>query len=95
METYPVAPGHRGVETSVEAAEAIKPKTASLRNIVLLHLRKYDGLTVHECAHIMNANVPAIQPRFSELKRLGKISDSGHRRVNNASGKKAIVWNEM
>jgi hypothetical protein len=36
--------------------------------------------------------VPAVQPRFSELRKLNLIVDSGDRRLNAASGRNAIVW---
>ena len=32
---YPNSPGHRGVSTSIAAAEAVKPKAATLRAGVL------------------------------------------------------------
>jgi len=35
--------------------------------------------------------VPAVQPRFSELRALGSIVDTGERRQND-SGRNAIVW---
>ncbi|GAY19724.1 hypothetical protein SFOMI_0244 [Sphingobium fuliginis] len=34
----------------------------------------------------------SLQPRFSELKAKGLIADSGKRRVNPSSRKRAVVW---
>lgn len=49
------------------------------------------GLTTNELAELLNIDRGSIQPRTSELRRLGHICDSGYRRCN-ANGKKAIVW---
>lgn len=51
-----------------------------------------DGLTAHETADELGFDKMAIQPRLSELRRKGRIIDSGRRRDNATSGKRAIVW---
>lgn len=87
---YPVTPGASRDDTSQAAAEAMRPRAGILRAKVLACL-KQKALTVHECASLLKETVPAVQPRFSELRALDLIVDSGERRVND-SGRKAIVW---
>lgn len=90
---YPDAPGHRGVATSVEAAEAIAPKIGRLQRMALdaIASRGAFGLTADELAEVLDLDRYSIQPRTSELRRKGLIADSGLRRLN-SSGKRAIVW---
>lgn len=93
MSSYPDAPGHRNVETSIAAANAIAPKLGQLQRVALAAIREagWCGLTALELADRLEMDRYAIQPRTSELKRKGLIRDSGQRRPN-ASGKQAIVW---
>lgn len=90
---YPDDPGHRGVETSVAAAEAIAPCLGNLQRLTLAAIRTAgsNGRTAHETCDTLVIDRAAIQPRLSELRRKGLIVDSGRRRKN-ASGKSAIVW---
>jgi predicted transcriptional regulator len=91
MNRYPDFPAHADRDTSEAAATAIAPITSQLRGTVAYHLRQRP-MTVHEMAVHLRLPVPSVQPRFSELARMGLIQDSGARRVNAASGKRAIVW---
>jgi predicted transcriptional regulator len=50
-----------------------------------------DGLTTEELAERTGTDFSSIQPRTSELRRLGLIRDSGRRR-RNWKGKRTIVW---
>ncbi len=90
---YPNAPGHRGVSTSMEAAEALAPKLGRLQKIVLDAISNAGarGLTTNELADHLGIDRSAVQPRTSELKRQGLIKDSKDRRPN-SNGKRAIVW---
>lgn len=90
---YPDTPGHRGIETSVEAAESVAPKCGRLQKLTLKAIRDRGafGLTADECAEVLGFDRYSIQPRTSELRRKGLIADSGKRR-RNATGKSAIVW---
>lgn len=90
---YPDAPGHRGVQTSMEAAEAVAPKCGRLQKLTLeaIASRAAFGLTADECAEVLGLDRWSIQPRTSELRKQARIVDSGLRR-RNATGKKAIVW---
>ena len=87
---YPVVPGAKVDGTSTEAAEAMKPRAGILRAKVLACL-KQRALTADECADVLRESVLAIRPRFSELRALNLIADTGERREND-SGRRAIVW---
>ena len=93
MRTYPNAPGHRSVETSIDAADALAPKLGRRQRMAETTIRDAGlyGLTADELAARLDMDRWSIQPRTSELKRKGLIRDSGHRRPN-ATGKLAIVW---
>lgn len=93
MNTYPDAPGHRNVGTSIAAAEALAPKLGRLQRMAEEAIRDagLKGLTADELAARLEMDRWSIQPRTSELKRKGLIRDSGMRRPN-ATGKQAIVW---
>lgn len=93
MSTYPDAPGHRNVETSIAAANALAPKLGRLQRLAHETIRAagWLGLTADELAKRLEMDRYSIQPRTSELKRKGLIRDSGQRRPN-ATGKQAIVW---
>ena len=93
MSVYPNAPGHRGVETSIAAGEALAPKLGRLQRMAETAIREagWLGLTADELAARLELDRWSIQPRTSELKRKGLIRDSGQRRPN-ATGKLAIVW---
>ena len=93
MSTYPDAPGHRNVDTSIAAADAIAPKLGRLQQMAETTIRDagLSGLTADELAAQLGMDRWSIQPRTTELKRKGIIRDSGQRRPN-ATGKQAIVW---
>jgi len=93
MDDYPDEPGHRGVDTSIEAADAIAPKCGRLQRMALAAITQagWVGLTTDELTHRLGLERYTIQPRTSELRLMGKIIDSRQRRKNR-TGKKAIVW---
>lgn len=90
---YPDMPGHRGVQTSLEAARSIDIAASRLQRIALQAIRAAGarGLTTHELAERVRIHRDALQPRTTELRQRGLIRDSGGRRQN-ATGKYAIVW---
>lgn len=91
---YPHSPGARHTVTSKAAAETIKDRAPTLRDQVLALLQAVPmpfGRTADECAAELRKSVLSIRPRLSELKRLGKIYDSGLTRANE-SGVQASVW---
>lgn len=93
MSRYPDAPGHRNVDTSVAAADALAPSLGRLQRMALDSIRDagWVGFTADELAACLDMDRWSIQPRTSELKRKGLIRDSGERRPN-ITGKLAIVW---
>jgi len=90
---YPDAPGHRGVDTSIAAADAISVPLGRLQRMVLRAIREAGsyGATTNEIAARLDIDRGSAQPRTSELRRNHAIEDSGRRRLN-ANGKRAIVW---
>lgn len=93
MTSYPDAPGHRGIDTSMAAADALAPKLGRLQRLVEAAIRDAGatGLTADEVAARLKMDRWSIQPRTSELRRKDIIRDSGQRR-RNITGKVAIVW---
>lgn len=92
-QTYPDSPGHRGVDTSIEAAEDIAPRVGRLQKMALDHIgaAAFHGCTCDELATKTGVDYASIQPRTSELRKQGLIKDSKRRRVN-SKGKNVIVW---
>lgn len=88
---YPIDPGAKTGGTSSEAAASMRPSAATLRDLCLKMIRRYGDLTADEAAGFCNQSILSIRPRFSELKALNLIEDSGLRRTN-ASGRSAVVW---
>lgn len=90
---YPNSAGHRGVDTSIEAAASLADKLGNLQRMALAAISSAGarGLTADELAAELGVDRYTIQPRTSELRLKCIISDSGQRRLN-ASGKRAIVW---
>lgn len=93
MSRYPYSPGHRGIDTSIAAAEALKPKLGRLQMMVASVIRHAGalGLTSDELAAKLKTDRWSLRPRISELRRMGVIRDSGERKQN-CTGKQAIVW---
>lgn len=92
MTGYPDTPGAYPVDTSIAAADAIAPSVSRLRAVVLRTLHQHPaGMTVDETCAAAGYKRYTLQPRFSELKILGLIHDTGKRRANE-SGRGAIVW---
>ena len=91
---YPSVPGSaRGVDTSIAAAESVQPRAAYLREKCRAYVKRWGmtGCTADECALNLHESVLSIRPRFTEMRRLNWIEDTGERRKND-SGRNAIVW---
>lgn len=89
---YPTENNHRGVDTSREAAEMVAPLSNRLRAVVHGVLYRHPtGLTVEEVCAVARFPRYSLQPRFTELRKMGMIRDTGARRFNQ-SGARAIVW---
>jgi hypothetical protein len=92
---YPYEAGFKGdAETGRDAAEAMGPQRGRLQALVIALLQKHGerGSTPEEASIDTGESRVSLQPRFSELKALGRIVDSGQRRVNPSSRKRAVVW---
>jgi len=87
---YPEAPGYKKSGTSKEAAQSMRSRAATLRELAYKALCRA-ALTADEVAERLNESALAIRPRLSELARQGLIVETGARRLN-ASGKSAAVW---
>lgn len=88
---YPASPGHRNVATSVEAAEALKPSAKFLQDRALEALR-IRPMTSWEVAQHLGVAFEAVQPRCSELLKLGLVTDSGDRGPARSPKRTAIRW---
>lgn len=90
--SYPDQPGTKTfLSTTRAAAAGMVSRAPTLRDQVLRLLGLGFSVTPDEAAEALQVSILAIRPRFSELARMKKIQPSGHYREN-ASGKKAIVW---
>lgn len=88
--SYPLHPGWKEGDTSRMAALAAHGRSRELRSKCLATLADADR-TADEVAAILGESVLTIRPRMTELLRLGKIRDSGIRRLND-SHRRAKVW---
>lgn len=92
---YPDEPGAKGsgitADTSQAVAAAIAPTVRFLRRIALEGLARLRAATAEEVCALLWRDRAAIQPRLSELRRMGLVEPNGERR-RNASGKSAAVW---
>lgn len=86
-------PGHRGIDTSVEAAAFVAPYVPTLQARALAAVRDAGelGMTTEELAATLGVDRGSVQPRTSELRKDRLIGDSGRRRKNQ-SGINSIVW---
>lgn len=93
LNNYPQSPGHRGIETSIAAAEITARKQITRRQLVLkvIEAASQSGAIADEIARELGWATYEVRPRTSELRRDGKIADSGRRR-RGASGVNVIVW---
>src|SRR5690349_19211677 len=92
LRQYPVGPGHNWRDTSLRAADEIESSVANLRAKVLALISTRENVTTHEVAALLCRPVSSVQPRMSELVAQNQIVDSGIRRINPASGRRAIAW---
>jgi transcription initiation factor IIE alpha subunit len=89
---YPDVPGFKAPGPSEDAANIVRGSAAKLRGLVLGRIRECpNGATADEIAEHLNLSVLSVRPRVSELKRTGKIKQTGARRKNE-SGMTATVW---
>ena len=90
-ERYPDHPGSKGTDgTSQAAAVAMARPAQRLRRRALETLNRIGPATALEVVEAAQVPREALQPRLSELRRLGQIEATGERR-RNPSGKTAAV----
>jgi DNA-binding MarR family transcriptional regulator len=88
---YPDIPGAKGPDgTSQDAADAIAPSVPNLQRLAMRALARLGEATPIETTAATGLTREAIQPRLSELRRLGMVEPTGDRRQN-PSGKWAAV----
>lgn len=80
-------------DTSHEAAEKIKPHVSRMHAEILdvLRSRADHGATDEEIREALGLRADTARARRCELRDLGRIRDSGHRRPT-SSGRAAVVW---
>ena len=90
---YPLTPGYKENSTSKEAAKNVSSRAANLRTQCLDIVKRKGnyGATPEEVASLLSESILSIRPRFTELKILNYIVDSGLRRKNNF-GSNTKVW---
>ena len=89
--SYPEHPGAKVSGTSQDAAYAMAEHAPTWRERCLELIEQRGDLTTDEAAEILQVNILAVRPRFSELRTMGKIEHTGARRTNE-SGMTANVW---
>lgn len=90
--SYPRTPGHRGRDTSIEAAEKVA-NVSELHQLIFC-LLEAQPMTDYEAAEALKGHgyeFRQVQPRRSELAAQGRIVDTGVRRKT-PYGRNAIVW---
>jgi hypothetical protein len=78
-------------QTSMDAAQAIKPKAGTLRAQVLELIQRHpEGLTDEEISTLLSMNPSTARPRRLELAVAGLIESHGT--ALTASGRSANLW---
>lgn len=88
---YPNRPGFKDRDTSKQAATAIAPIAATVRDLVADCYLFYGPMTADEVAERLGLSILTVRPRVTELVKQGIIVDTGARR-RNASGHTAKVY---
>ena len=87
------APGWKGRDTSLAAAEEMAARAPGIRELVLAEIEGAgeEGATADEIARWLGLSPLSVRPRCTELAHAGAIRDSGRRR-RNEQGNRQIVW---
>jgi predicted transcriptional regulator len=85
-----VVPAQVHSETSLAAAEAIRPRLGELQQRVLAVVR-HSPATDEEIQDALGMGPSTERPRRVELVRAGLVRDSGETRATR-SGRQAVVW---
>lgn len=94
--TYPSAVGHRGGDTDKAAAEKLERSGRAFRlrervETLMESENSRRGLTADEAAEKLGESILAIRPRFTELKKSGKLADTGQRRKNEGGSSQRVL----
>lgn len=87
---YPHAPGHQLTDTSHAAAKKMTGVAGKLAKRVLSELKLNGPMTADQMAEHLKESPFSIRPRFTQLKELGLIEDTGVR-AKNAQGNAMAV----
>lgn len=89
---YDGMPPHVDVDTSVEAAETVKPKTAAQRERIASYIRGCGkmGATMKEIEHALNMLHQSVCPRFRELEKDGVL----YRTTTKRGGSRVYVFRQ-
>jgi len=95
IDMYPNEPGSKGLTpatlaTSAGAGASIAHSIKHLQSIAMDALARLGTATVLQCVAVTEYPRESLQPRYSELIRLGMVEPTGERR-RNPSGKSAAV----
>lgn len=88
-QSYPDAPGHQNVDTSIEAAATVDANY--LRGCVIQCLTNYGDLSPDQCAGLLKLSILSIRPRFTELHKKDRIERTG-KKAKTASHRSAHVY---
>jgi len=88
-----MSPGYKEHSTSKEAATKVASRSRKLRERTLDAIKRKGsyGATPEEVSEILNESILSIRPRFTELKIMQFIHDSGNRRKNSFNSN-TKVW---
>lgn len=78
-------------DTQQDAFRKIKNLGGLHRAILDVLTQATEGYTFYEMSEILGIDSRRIQPRMSELAKMGRIIDSG-RRTETPFGRKGIAW---
>jgi len=78
-------------ETSIRSAEAIMPRVAGLKAMILETLKQYGPQTIEELHIRLGRKEVSVSPRMIELEKAGQVRRNGTRH-NPTSGQEAIAW---
>ena len=86
--TFPHTPGFKGaINTGREAAAALSPRLGGRQQEALDALAAHGPATADEIAERIGRHWYCVRPRFSELRELGQIVDTGRRKPTPFGGK--------
>ena len=94
--TYPTVVGHRGGDTDKAAAEKLERSGRAFRlrervETLMASETCRRGLTADEAAQKLGESILAIRPRVTDLKKSGKLADTGVRRKNEGGSSQRVL----